>query len=181
MSDMRDLLSKLAVLESQEPEQKKVNQLSADFKPKTTAVLTAKKDPKNPMGGKMVGACEDVLSTVKRGLTDYLRGIEDREALAAKDILPKNLDTHDIGAKVDAGPVLVAKVQKAPVKVIKIDDVNECGIWGDEEEGFEIRRGDKVLPTRFDKLDHAVAAVDAWQGMRQKPEEDGGEDYAEEM
>lgn len=180
MSDMRDLLSKLTMLESQEPEQKKVDQLSSDFKPKTVKVLGSKTDPKNPMGGKMVGACEDVLSTVKRGLTDYLRGIEDREARAAKDILPKNLDTHDIGARVDTGPVLVAKVQKAPVKVIDIDGIDECGIWGDEEEGFEIRRGAKVLPTRFDKLDHAVAAVDAWQGMRQKPEETGGEDYTEE-
>jgi ABC-type sulfate/molybdate transport systems ATPase subunit len=58
--DIYSIVERLRILEEGlNANQKSVNQLSATFKPKTVAVLTAKTDPKNPMGGKLVGGCEE--------------------------------------------------------------------------------------------------------------------------
>ena len=89
-NDIYSIVERLRVLEEGlDKNQKSVNQLSATFKPKTVAVLTAKTDPKNPMGGKMVGGCEeseeldetavaeDVLDKVKKSFADYLSNIAD--------------------------------------------------------------------------------------------------------
>ena len=59
-NDIYSIVERLRILEEGlDKNQKSVNQLSATFKPKTVAVLTAKKDPKNPMAGKLVGGCEE--------------------------------------------------------------------------------------------------------------------------
>ena len=58
-NDIYSIVERLRILEEGlNTNQKSVNQLGATFKPKTVSVLTAKKDPKNPLGGKMVG-CEE--------------------------------------------------------------------------------------------------------------------------
>jgi TolA-binding protein len=77
-------------------QQKSATQLPALFKPKTTKVLGAKTDPKNPMAGYMVGSNEseeptkssleeamqeveeDMLSKVKKDLTTYLDQLEQK-------------------------------------------------------------------------------------------------------
>lgn len=62
-NDIYSIVERLRILEEGlDKNQKSVNQLSATFKPKTVAVLTAKKDPKNPMAGKLVGGNESVES-----------------------------------------------------------------------------------------------------------------------
>ena len=92
MSDHNDIYSiveRLRMLEEGlDKNQKSVNQLSATFKPKTVAVLTAKTDPKNPMAGKLVGSdesvekespmleadmAEDVIEKVKRSFTEFIK------------------------------------------------------------------------------------------------------------
>ena len=97
-------------------QQKSVDQLSATFKPKTVAVLTAKQDPKNPLAGKLVGDSvendkkpvdEDVLEKVKSSLTDYLKSIEDK--YKDSDLKTKKKDDGDLKDKVKKDLDLIAK------------------------------------------------------------------------
>jgi hypothetical protein len=102
-------------------QQKSVNQLSATFKPKTVAVLTAKQDPKNPLAGKLVGdgvendkepveeavATEDVLDKVKSSFVDYLKSIEDR--YKDSNLKDKVKVDRDLGKKDPRDRDLVAK------------------------------------------------------------------------
>jgi hypothetical protein len=104
-NDIYTIVERLRMLEEGlDTDQKSTNQLSATFRPKTVSVLTAKKDPKNPMAGKLVGGCEesiededriqpkkdrttiasegavaeDVIDKVKNSFVDYLKSIEDK-------------------------------------------------------------------------------------------------------
>lgn len=115
-------------------QQKSVDQLSATFKPKTVAVLTAKKDPKNPMAGKLVGGCEeseeleeatvaneDVLEKVKKSFNDYLKSVAD-EVKQDSDIKEKSEVDHDLGKKDKTDRDLVAKEKKETVDEAELDE-----------------------------------------------------------
>jgi hypothetical protein len=199
--------------------QKSVNQLSTTFKPKTVAVLTAKTDPKNPMGGKLVGGCEeseeleeatvaeDVLDKVKKSFADYLSNIADEikqdSDLKAKtttdsDIKAKNkqdrdlvakqteeVDTTELGsalsgvvpAEQPAGEPGVSMKETVAVKTV----TNECGLWemhGDKHSGFEIRHGNRKLPTRFKTLDEAEMALEMFNARQRLSDE--AADYIDE-
>lgn len=106
-NSIHDILQRLSVIEAKitpamptikglNAQQKSATQLPALFKPKTTKVLGAKTDPKNPMAGYMVGSNEseeptkssleeamqeveeDMLSKVKKDLTTYLDQLEQK-------------------------------------------------------------------------------------------------------
>ena len=109
-------LTPVSVKHGLNSQQKSVDQLSATFKPKTVAVLTAKQDPKNPLGGKLVGDSvendkkpvdEDVLEKVKSSLTDYLKSIEDKYKDA--DLKDKKKEDGDLKDKVKKDLDLIAK------------------------------------------------------------------------
>jgi len=125
-NDIYSIVERLRVLEEGlDKNQRSVNQLSATFKPKTVAVLTAKKDPKNPMAGKLVGSdesaeddrpvleadmAEDVLEKVKKSFTDFIKQAEksiDKEVQEKKreDTDLKNKDKKDRDLIVKADPV----------------------------------------------------------------------------
>ncbi len=125
-NDIYSIVERLRVLEEGlDKNQRSVNQLSATFKPKTVAVLTAKTDPKNPMAGKLVGGdesaendkamleadmAEDVLEKVKRSFTDFIKQAEqsiDKEVQQKKreDTDLKNKDAKDRGLKAKDHPV----------------------------------------------------------------------------
>ena len=101
-------------------QQKSANQLSATFRPKTVAVLTARTDPKNPMAGKMVGGCEeseeleeavtseDRLEKAAKSFTDYLKSVAD-EIRQDTDLKDKKHEDTDIKAKDTQDRTLVAK------------------------------------------------------------------------
>jgi len=115
-------------------QQKSVNQLSATFKPKTVAVLTAPTDPKNPMAGKMVGGCEeeinneidpakdrttiaseakmseDVLEKVKRSFTDFIKHVENE--IKDSDLKDKKHEDSDIKKKEKQDRDLLPKQNK---------------------------------------------------------------------
>lgn len=120
-NDIYSIVEKLRLLEEGlDKNQRSVNQLSATFKPKTVAVLTAKTDPKNPMAGKLVGGCEeseeldetavaeDVLDKVKKSFADYLSNIAD-EIKTDTDLKDKKKDDSDIKEKDTKDRTLVAK------------------------------------------------------------------------
>jgi hypothetical protein len=68
-----------------------------------------------------------------------------------------------------------------PVKTFEVDATNLLEIHGDEVNGFEIKRGDRSLPTRFNKLSDAEMALDMFKArMAAKKEQDLNSDYLEE-
>jgi hypothetical protein len=119
-NDIYSIVERLRLLEEGlDKNQRSVNQLSATFKPKTVAVLTAKTDPKNPMAGKLVGGsesvehdetavAEDVLDKVKKSFADYLSNIAD-EIKTDTDLKDKKKDDTDIKEKDTKDRTLVAK------------------------------------------------------------------------
>ena len=110
--DIRSILDRLATVEGRlSPAQQKVPQLPALFKPKHIRALGAKTDPAHPMDGYMVGDSaeprrtaleeamaeieEDMISKVKKDLTQYLDRLEKKVSInrdlkdKAKDAVQK--------------------------------------------------------------------------------------------
>jgi hypothetical protein len=224
-NDIYTIVERLRVIEEGlNTNQRSVNQLSATFKPKTVAVLTAKTDPKNPMAGKLVGGnesieddeepleeaitSEDVLDRVKSSFADYLKTVTD-EIRQDSDLKDKKHEDTDIKEKSTVDRTLVAKQQKikeadselgaalsgvipaeqpagepgvsmkesAVVKTV----TNECGLWemhGNETTGFEIRHGNRRLPTRFRNLDEAEMALEMFAARRRQMNDSA--DYIDE-
>jgi hypothetical protein len=126
-NDIYSIVERLRVLEEGlDKNQRSVNQLSATFKPKTVAVLTAKKDPKNPMAGKLVGSdesveredamleadmAEDVLAKVEKSFKDFIKQAEEQikdsdiKDKKQEDTDLKNKDAKDRGLKAKDHPV----------------------------------------------------------------------------
>jgi len=142
--------------------QKSVNQLSATFKPKTVAVLTAKTDPKNPMAGKLVGGnesieddeepleeavtSEDTLSKVKASFADYLKTVTD-EIRQDSDLKDKKHEDSDIKEKSTVDRALVAKQQKIKETEGELDSALSGVIPAQQppgEEGISIKESGAV-------------------------------------
>lgn len=215
-NDIYTIVERLRILEEGlDKNQRSVNQLSATFKPKTVAVLTAKTDPKNPMAGKLVGGsesverdetavAEDVLDKVKKSFADYLSNIADEikqdTDLKAKtttdsdikekdkqdrDLVAKKNEDTEIGAALSGeipaeqppGEEGVSMKEMAAVKTVN----NELGLWemhGDKHSGFEIRHGNRKLPTKFKTLDEAEMALEMFNARQRKRDE--AADYIDE-
>ena len=149
---------------------------------------------------------EKLLDKVKKSFIDYLDSVEDAVSKKKdRDIGNKPTD-HDIGSKAADRDIVVkvkeleedptqepapadtpaAQIQEptyaaqpaAPVKTIALEDGRVCEIHGDEHTGFEIRHGNRKLPTRFKNLDHANMALEMWQARCQKQDESA--DYIDE-
>jgi hypothetical protein len=198
-NDIYSIVERLRMLEEGlDKNQRSVNQLSATFKPKTVAVLTAKTDPKNPMAGKLVGGCEeseeldeatvaeDILDKVKQSFADYLKNVAD-EIKQDSDLKDKKKDDTDLKKKDKMDRDLVTKESVAehgtnlPESSLIKTVTNECGLWevhGDERTGFEIRHGNRKLPTRFKNLDEAELALEMFNARQRRQDE--AQDYIDE-
>lgn len=106
---------------------------------------------------------EDVLSTVKKKLGDYLADL-------SKEI------TQDPDLK-DKIPQTVDKISPA-VKTITTDDGHEIKIHGNEDDGFRVSIRNRQGQTRFETLDEAVMACEMYCSRRRMAEAD--QDYMEE-
>lgn len=186
-SDIKNILSRLdqlseanltpvAVKKGLNPQQKSTPQLPALFKPHGISVLKNKTDPAHPTKKYFVGAeskeqpvheaatTEDILSTVKKKLGDYIQDV----ATAIKkdpdliDKVPQNIDT--------IGPA---------VKTIHTDDGHEIKIHGNEDDGFRITVKNRPHSARFKNLDEAVMAVEMFCSQR-KGTVESNSDYVEE-
>ena len=150
-------------------------------------------------------ASVDVLEKVKQSFADYLKNVAD-EIKQDTDLKDKKRDDSDIKKKDRRDRDLVAKVAKedselgaalsgeipaaqpagepgvsikesGPVKTV----TNECGLWemhGDEYSGFEIRHGNRRLPTRFKNLEEAEMALEMFNARQRKHNE--AQDYIDE-
>lgn len=70
----------------------------------------------------------------------------------------------------------------APAATFEMDNGVALECWGDDHKGYELRHGQRRLPSKFKNLDHAGMAVKLYQARRrqQQPEQDLGQDYIEE-
>jgi len=220
--DIRDILQRLTAVESKltpasvkhglNTQQKSVHQLPALFKPHGIRALGSKTDPQHPMHKELVGDSveptknaleeamqeveEDMLSKVKKDLTQYLDQLEKKVKIdrALKDKALDAVDRHEVEENdyelTDPGTVhdVEAQVNTAaaqpqqPVKVMELDDGAMFEIHGDEGSGYEIRHRGQSLPSRFRTSDEAGIAVDLFRAHRQRnrPEQDLNQDYIEE-
>ena len=225
-SDIRSILERLAAVEGKltptgvkhglNPQQKSVNQLPALFKPHSIQALGSKTDPQHPMHKELVGDSiepnktaleeamqeveEDMLSKVKKDLTQYLDQLEkkvkiDRELKdKAKDAVEKHTAEEEIEENDYelTDPSTVHGIEdtidtqlgnpQQPIKVMELDDGAIFEIHGDEGSGYEIRHGGRSLPSRFRTSDEAGIAVDLFRAHRQRnqPKQDLSQDYIEE-
>jgi hypothetical protein len=72
---------------------------------------------------------------------------------------------------------------QAPQATFEMADGIALECWGDDDTGYELRRSDKTLPSRFKNLDDAGMAVRLYQARKQRqqrPEQDLSQDYIEE-
>ena len=207
--DIRLLLSRLSELEEGRltpasvkhglnPQQEKVPQLPALFKPKQISVLGAKKDPEHPMKKYAVGGAleeamqeveEDMLSKVKRGFADYLEQLEKKNKIDP-DLVDKakaelNIDDDPRTEDQDSEEPPAPDTTTGPVKTYEMADGGVLECWGDSDKGFEIRHGDRTLDHKFKNINDADIAVKLYQRMRDKKKQELGnqsadQDYIEE-
>lgn len=107
-------------------------------------------------------ATEDVLSTMKKKLGDYLQ---------------------DVATAIQKDPDLKDKIPQAvdqikSVKTITTDDGKEIKIHGNEDDGFRVTIKNKEIKTPFRSLDEAVMAVEMYCRRRRNTLENA--DYVEE-
>jgi len=69
---------------------------------------------------------------------------------------------------------------QAPVATFEMADGVALECCGDDDQGYELRRGGKTLPSRFRSLDDAGIAVKLFQARRQAQQRNSDTDYIEE-
>ena len=138
-----------------------------------------------------------MLSKVKRTFVDYLERLEDSNKIdshlvrKAKDELdiandpdPENEEIDEDPTQQDfdivpaQAPIENPTLAEAPVKTYPMEDGSMLECYGDEATGFEIRHGERRLPTRFRNVNDADMAVKIFQKRNNKPQ--GNQDYLEE-
>jgi len=221
-NSIASILKRLAVIESNtgpvttkhglNAQQRSVPQLPALFKPeKVSPVLGSNKQSK-PFGRYMVGddvvptqtalaermaeIDEDMLSKVKKDLTQYLDKLEKQNHLDSHLVSKAKRDL-EIGddEEVDEDPTETepsgedyvppptnnpVMAEAGPVKTITLEDGTCLECWGDQGRGFEIRHQGRVLPSRFGSLDDADMAVRMFQAHRKNAARNSSADYIEE-
>lgn len=204
-SDIRNLLQKLtdisentltpaSVTKGLNSQQKSADQLPALFRPHKISVLDSPEPPQHPMKGKAVGSLEermagieeDMVGKIRRDLNDYLQDLEKR--VHGDDGKREKPHLSDIQDKDDVDRDLVAKakdqVEKGAVEELELvetvamEDGSIVSIHGNPDRGFEIRRGEQCMKSRFDNAHDARMAVDLYRAQRR--ERDQNRDYVDE-
>lgn len=85
-----------------------------------------------------------------------------------------------IAAAVAAPASPMSAVSESPARTYTLEDGTCLECWGDDESGYEVRHGERRLPTRFPRIDHADMAVKLFQKRRQAAQQDQNQDYIEE-
>ena len=74
----------------------------------------------------------------------------------------------------------VGEALNSPARVYEMTDGTCVECWGNDTQGYELRRGDRKLPTRFPRLGHADMAMRLFQKRREAAQQDANQDYLEE-
>ena len=146
---------------------------------------------------------EDLLSRVKQDLGQYLDYLEakkhdeidDKEERLVRQAAEKVQDRNPARAgnqdeyseteeSMMSGTAMMSPVSMGesdkPVKIIQLEDGSCLECYGDDDSGFEIRHGDRVLPSRFRSMADAEMAVNMFRAHRGGQPQDSSDDYLEE-
>ena len=74
----------------------------------------------------------------------------------------------------------VGEALNSPARVYEMTDGTCVECWGNDTQGYELRRGDRKLATRFPRLGHADMAMRLFQKRREAAQQDTNQDYLEE-
>ena len=74
----------------------------------------------------------------------------------------------------------VGEALNSPARVYEMTDGTCVECWGNDTQGYELRRGDRKLATRFPRLGHADMAMRLFQKRREAAQQDANQDYLEE-
>ena len=93
---------------------------------------------------------------------------------------PSDPDDTEVAhaAELDVADKLSAP--QAPVATFEMADGVALECWGDDHQGYELRHGEKALPSRFKNLDDAGMAVKLYQARQRAQQRDSNTDYIEE-
>jgi hypothetical protein len=146
---------------------------------------------------------EDMLSRVKQDLGQYLDYLEAKKdddidnkkkrlvrqaAQKVQDRNPARAGNQDeysetqepmLSGTAMMSPVSVGENHE-PVKIMQLEDGSCLECYGNDDRGFEIRLGGRVLPSRFRTLDEAEMAVEMFRAHRRGLPQDPSDDYLEE-
>ena len=67
-----------------------------------------------------------------------------------------------------------------PAATFEMDNGMALECWGDDHEGYELRHGERALPSRFKNLDDAGMAVKLYQARQRAQQRNSNTDYIEE-
>ena len=149
---------------------------------------------------------EKLLDKVKKSFIDYLDSVEDTvtkkkdrdigskpaardigKKAQDRDIVPSSVELEEDPTQEPAPPdqpeatiqePTYAAQPSAPIKTVTLEDGRICEIHGNEHSGFEIRHGNRRLPSRFKNLDHATLAMEMYQARCRQ--QDQSADYIDE-
>lgn len=147
---------------------------------------------------------EDMLSKVKKDLTTYLDKLE-KKVRVDRDLKDKAQDAverGDVEEEIDTDPAAMhgpsdpgdtevahaaeldvddtLSAPQAPVATFEMADGIALECWGDDNSGYELRHGERALPSRFKNLDDAGMAVKLYQARQRAQQRDSNTDYIEE-
>lgn len=146
---------------------------------------------------------EDMLSRVKQDLGQYLDYLEAKKdddidnkkkhlmrqaAQKVQDRNPARAGNQDeyseteepmLSGTAQMNPVSVGESDQ-PVKMIQLEDGSCFEFHGDDDRGYEIRLGGRVLPSRFQSMADAEMAVNMFRAHRRGQPQDSSDDYLEE-
>jgi len=145
---------------------------------------------------------EDLLSRVKQDLGQYLDYLEAKKdddidnkkkrlvrqaAQQVQDRNPAKAGDQDEYSETEE-PMLSGTAMMSPVsvgestlaKTFTMEDGTCLECYGDDDSGFEIRHGDRVLPSRFQSMADAEMAVNMFRAHRGGRPQDSSDDYLEE-
>lgn len=187
-----------------------ISVLGADKDPEHPAKGYAVGANESKLAETMQSVEEDMLNKVKQDLTVYLDKLEkknrsDRDLIdKAKDAVERGqaeefeeeIDTDPAAMQGPSAPLdsetahnIELSVQnklnapqqpQAPQATFEMDNGECIECWGDEQQGYRLRRQGREMPTRFDKLDHVKTAVALYQAKQKKKQRQSDADYIEE-
>jgi hypothetical protein len=144
---------------------------------------------------------EDMLSKVKKDLTNYLDMLE-KKVRVDRDLRDKAVDAVEKGQAEEDDEVAQEPVEEDPttqdletepppapqldpitaesfaVKSVAMEDGAMLEIHGDQGRGFEIRRNGKCMPSRFRSLEETEMAIELFRNRQHQS--NANQDYLDE-